>query len=87
MLKLFLSHNPEDLGVYFKKAHAALEELGEVVLNPMERDLSTAEVIEHARGCQVIVCHLPFAAEPFAWSRTASDRTELTRGSCSYSIA
>ena len=57
MLKIFLSHNPEDLGVYFKKAHAALMELGEVVLNPEERDLSTDEIIEAARGCQVVVCH------------------------------
>ena len=49
MVRIFLSHNPEDLGVYFKKAHEALAELGQVVLNPEERDLTTEEVIEAAR--------------------------------------
>lgn len=32
-LKIFLSHNPEDLEVYFKKAYEALAGLGEVVRN------------------------------------------------------
>ncbi len=57
MIKVFLSHNPEDLGVYFKKAHTALSELVEVVRNPKERNLTTEEVIEVAAGCQVMVCH------------------------------
>jgi D-3-phosphoglycerate dehydrogenase len=57
MLKIFLSHNPEDLEVYFKKAHTVLTKLGEVVLNPQTRDLTTEELIAAARGCQVVVCH------------------------------
>lgn len=57
MLKIFLSHNPEDLGVYFKKAYEALTEMGEVVLNPEKRNLTTEEVIEAASGCQVVICH------------------------------
>ncbi len=57
MLKIFLSHNPEDLEVYFKKAYAALVNLAEVVRNPLERNLETDELIEAARGCQVVVCH------------------------------
>ncbi len=57
MIKIFLSHNPEDLEIYFKKAYEALKELGEVVLNPRDRDLDTGEVIEAARGCQVVICH------------------------------
>jgi D-3-phosphoglycerate dehydrogenase len=56
-MKVFLSHNPEDLGVYFKKAHEALTGMVEVVRNPQERDLTTDEVIEAAAGCQVVVCH------------------------------
>lgn len=56
-LKIFLSHNPEDLDVYFKKAHDALAELGEVVRNPKDRDLHTDEVIAAAKGCQVVICH------------------------------
>ena len=59
MLKVFLSHNSEDLGVYFKKAHAALAGRSDVelVLNPLDRDLTTEEVIKTADGCQVVVCH------------------------------
>ena len=56
-MKLFLSHNPEDLGVYFKKAYEALVGMVDVVRNPKERDLTTEEVIEAAAGCQVVVCH------------------------------
>lgn len=57
MINIFLSHNTEDLSVYFKKAHAALTGLGQVVLNPGSRDLTTEELIDAARGCQVVVCH------------------------------
>ena len=57
MLKVFLSNNPEDLGVYFKKAYEALDGMVEVTLNPKESNLSTEELIQAAAGCQVIVCH------------------------------
>ena len=57
MLKIFLSHNPEDLEVYFKKAHLALKAFGEVVLNPKGRNLDTPELIEAAQGCQIVICH------------------------------
>ena len=57
MLKIFLSHNPEDLEVYFKKAYSALKEQCNVVLNPKDRNLDTEEVIEAAQGCQVVICH------------------------------
>ena len=57
MLKIFISHNTEDLDVYFKKSHEALKKLGEVIVNPSERDLDTDEVIEAAQGCQVVICH------------------------------
>ncbi|NNK56868.1 MAG: hydroxyacid dehydrogenase [Desulfofustis sp.] len=56
-MKVFLSHNPEDLDVYFKKAYKALAGMAEVVRNPKERDLASEEVIEVAAGCQVVVCH------------------------------
>lgn len=56
-MKVFLSHNPEDLDVYFKKAYEALAGMAEVVRNPKERDLTAEEVIEVAAGCQVVVCH------------------------------
>jgi len=57
MLKIFLSHNPEDLEVYFKKAYNALKEQCNVVLNPKDRNLDSEEVIEAAQGCQVVICH------------------------------
>ncbi len=57
MVKIFLSHNPVDLEIYFKKAYEALKGLGEVVLNPGDRDLDTGEVIEAARGCPGVICH------------------------------
>jgi D-3-phosphoglycerate dehydrogenase len=56
-LKIFLSHNPEDLEVYFKKAHEALADLGTVARNPKDRDLDTDEVIEAAKDCQIVICH------------------------------
>ena len=57
MLKIFISHNTEDLEVYFKKSYEALKKLGQVVVNPNDRDLETGEVIEAAQGCQVLICH------------------------------
>ena len=57
MLKIFISHNTEDLDVYFKKSHQALMKLGEVIVNSSERDLDTGEIIAAAQGCQVVICH------------------------------
>ena len=57
MLKIFISHNTEDLDVYFKKSHQTLKKLGEVIVNSSERDLDTGEIIEAAQGCQVVICH------------------------------
>lgn len=57
MVKIFISHSPEDLEVYFRKSYEALKELGDVVLNPKDHDLNTEELIEAAQGCQIVVCH------------------------------
>jgi D-3-phosphoglycerate dehydrogenase / 2-oxoglutarate reductase len=40
---------------YGDKALAALRRLGDVVLNPLDRALDTAELIESSKGCSVIV--------------------------------
>jgi len=61
--RIFLAHNPEDREVYFGRALPRLEVLGEVVLNTRERDLTTPELIEAAKGCRVIVSHRSTAAE------------------------
>ena len=60
---IFLAHNPEDREVYFGRALPQLQELGEVRLNPLDRDLTTPEFVEQAEGCQFIVSHRSPPAE------------------------
>lgn len=57
MPSVFLTHNPEDLEVYFGRSLEPLRALATVRLNPRGRDLSTPELIDAARGCEVIVAH------------------------------
>lgn len=56
-VKVFVTHNPEDLVAYYGRALPALRALADVVLNPLDRDLSTPELIDAAAGCDVIVAH------------------------------
>ncbi|NIR39455.1 MAG: hydroxyacid dehydrogenase [Actinobacteria bacterium] len=56
-MRVFLTHNPEDLEAYYGRARPGLEAIAEVVTNPLDRDLTTAELIDHASGCDVIVAH------------------------------
>jgi D-3-phosphoglycerate dehydrogenase len=66
-MKIFVTHSPEDREMYFHWAVEPLRGLGEVVLNPTDRNLTTPELIEAAAGCEVIVVHraTPFPAEAF----------------------
>lgn len=84
MLRVFVTHNPEDLGAYFGRALPQLRAVDgvEVVLNPLDRDLTTPELIEYAAGCHAIVAHRAtpgesavFDASPelLAFLRTAVD--------------
>jgi D-3-phosphoglycerate dehydrogenase len=83
MATILLTHPPEALANYYgDRAVAGLKALGEVRLNTAGRELSTAELIEAARGCQVIVSYrqTPGTAELFrsspdlvAFSRCAID--------------
>ncbi len=57
MLRVLLTHNPEDLEVYYGRALAELEPLAEVVRNTVGRDLTPGELIEAAGDCDVIVSH------------------------------
>ena len=41
MLRAFVTHNPEDLSAYFGRALPELQSIAEVVLNPLDRDLTT----------------------------------------------
>lgn len=63
MLRVFVTHNPEDLQAYYGRALPELEAIADVTVNPLDRDLTTPELIEHARGCHVIVAHRATAGE------------------------
>ncbi len=58
-MKVFVTHNPEDLDAYYGRALHELRALAgvDVVVNPLDRDLTTPELIELANGCHVIVAH------------------------------
>jgi D-3-phosphoglycerate dehydrogenase len=69
-VRVFVTHNPEDRVAYFGRALPQLEAIADVVTNPLDRDLTTAELIDAAAGCQVVVAHrsTPGVADLFARS-------------------
>lgn len=82
MITVFLTHDPEDLDAYYGRALPELRAVADVEVNPEDRDLTTSELIEAARGCDVIVAHRStpgeaalFASLPdlVAFLRTAVD--------------
>jgi D-3-phosphoglycerate dehydrogenase len=79
MARIFLTHPPEALANYYgERAVAGLRALGELRLNPAGRELSTKELIEAARGCEIIVSYrqTPGEAELF---RNAPDLVAFAR--------
>jgi D-3-phosphoglycerate dehydrogenase len=56
-MRVFLTHNPEDLAAYYARALPELQSIADVVVNPTDHDLSTEELIDAAAGCDVIVAH------------------------------
>ncbi|MEO0495173.1 MAG: NAD(P)-dependent oxidoreductase [Actinomycetota bacterium] len=57
-LRVFVTHNPEDLGAYYGRALSELRALDvDVVLNPTDHDLTTPELVAASAGCHVIVAH------------------------------
>ena len=69
MATILLTHPPQVRENYYAdEALAALAALGEVRRNPLDRELSTAELVEAARGCEIIVTHrhVPGDSELFA---------------------
>ncbi len=65
-----VTHNPEDLEAYYGRALVELRKVARVVVNPLDRDLTTPELIEAAAGCEVIIAHrsTPGEAPVFASS-------------------
>ena len=57
VMRVFLTHNAEDLDAYYARALGELRAIADVTTNPHERDLTTAELIEAAAGCDVIIAH------------------------------
>jgi D-3-phosphoglycerate dehydrogenase len=57
VLTVLVTHNPEDLAAYFGRALPQLREIADVVTNPLDRDLTTPELIDAASGCDVIIAH------------------------------
>ena len=81
-MRAFLTHNTEDLRAYYGRALPELRKIAEVVCNPLDRDLTTGELIDAAAGCEVIIAHRStpgeaalFAARPelVAFLRCAID--------------
>ncbi len=65
MATILLTHPPQVRENYYSdKALAALRALGEVRRNPLERELSTGELVEAARGCEIIVTHRHVPGDP-----------------------
>jgi D-3-phosphoglycerate dehydrogenase len=77
--KIFLTHPAEALANYYgDRAVAGLKALGEVRFNAAGRELSTAELIEAARGCEVIVSYRQTPGEP-ALFRGSPDLVAFSR--------
>lgn len=56
-MRVFLTHNAEDLDAYYGRVLPDLEAIADVVRNTADRDLDTDELIEAAQRCDVIVGH------------------------------
>ena len=58
MKTVFVSHPTDKVDMYFgERATAALRAFADVRFNPEPRDLSTAELIAHARGCDALIAY------------------------------
>jgi len=58
MARIFLTHPPLALRNYYgDKALAGLRGMAEVRFNPLERELSVAEMAQQARGCELVISY------------------------------
>ena len=70
MATILLTHPPQVRDNYYSdRALAGLSALGDVRRNPLGRELDTAELIDAARGCEVIVTHRHVAGDPELFAR------------------
>ncbi|MEM9035498.1 MAG: NAD(P)-dependent oxidoreductase [Actinomycetota bacterium] len=91
-MRVVVTHNPEDLAAYYGRSLPEVEAIAQVVRNPLDRDLTTPELIELAADAQVIVAHrsTPGEAALFesldglvAMLRTAVDISTIDVGAAS----
>jgi D-3-phosphoglycerate dehydrogenase len=55
-VRVFLTHSPDMRANYYgERALAALRAVAEVRLNPLDRVMTTADVIAAAKGCEIII--------------------------------
>ena len=57
MIKVFVTHNAEDLDAYYGRALPELRAIADVVVNASGRNLTTADLTRAAADCDVIVSH------------------------------
>ena len=57
VLTVFLTHQPDDIAAYYGRALPELNAIAGVRVNPLDRDLTTPELIAAAAGCDVIIAH------------------------------
>jgi D-3-phosphoglycerate dehydrogenase / 2-oxoglutarate reductase len=69
-MRVFVTHNPEDLDAYYGRALPQLAAIAEVVINPFDRDLAQDELIDQAAHCEVIVAHRSTAGTAAVFERS-----------------
>lgn len=70
MATILLTHPPQVRDNYYSdRALVGLSALGDVRRNPLGRELDTAELIDAARGCEVIVTHRHVPGDPELFAR------------------
>jgi D-3-phosphoglycerate dehydrogenase len=67
-MRVLVTHSQEDLGAYFGRALPELRSLAEVVTNPHTRNFTPTELVDAAKGCDVVVSHrgTPFSEHVLA---------------------
>jgi D-3-phosphoglycerate dehydrogenase len=71
-MRVVVTHNPEDLDAYYGRAMPALRAIDgvTVVTNPLDRDLTTAELADLAADCDIVVAHRSTPGEAALFERT-----------------
>lgn len=64
MIRVFITHNAEDLDAYYGRALPQLQSMTDVAVNETGRNLTTDELIEAAADTHVIVSHRSTPGEP-----------------------